>query len=98
VAVSSSIDDYQLPWLGNRHIESTRYHEFVAKLREANPENLVDEDIVEACFWKAINVQICDTRARGYGAEAMIAEGRTVLAQARKYWAEDAENNRTYKK
>lgn len=80
------LKEYKLPWLGFKHVQAIKYADFVKTLRQANPDKDVNRDIVEACFWKAINVQIWDHKVKGTKAAAMIAEGRKVLAQARKYW------------
>jgi len=90
--IDLDVTGYKLPWLVGKHIEAIRYPEFAKRIRQAKPDKRISQEIVEACFWKAVNNQFKSEKVKGPTATSMIVDGRKVLAQARKYWSDTTDD------
>jgi len=82
------VSEYKITSFGTRHLEAIKYIDFAHKLRQANPEKIISAEVVEACSWKAVDEQLRSVGGKGPVGERIVAEGRTVMAQANKYWEE----------
>ena len=86
------VSDYKLPSLREQYngpIRDVKYDVFVERLERSDPSKPLGRDVVEACFWRAVDDAIKTSRARGAAGSEIIKEARTVLDEAQRYWAEN---------
>lgn len=81
---------YRISNLGTKHVKAIRYLDFATKLAKANPDKTMNRKIVEACFWKAVDNQMLQMRAKGPTAKVIVDEAKDVLSQADLYWEKEA--------